>query len=206
MVPKPDPNAAPREDAASHGGDASSSMTLVARAQAGDRDALEQLVARYLPRMRRWARGRLPKGARGLADTSDLVQETVFQTFRQIERFEVRGEGALQAYLRQALMNRVRDYARMAGRRPVTSAFETGAEFPARSPVEEAVGQQVLDRYEDALSRLRETDRELVIARVELGLDIDEIAAAFDKPTPAAARKAVARALLRLAQEMDPAR
>jgi hypothetical protein len=35
---------------------------------------------------------------------------------------------------------------------------------------------------------------------------MDEIAAAFDKPTPAAARKAVARALMRLAREMDPAR
>jgi DNA-directed RNA polymerase specialized sigma24 family protein len=64
----------------------------------------------------------------------------------------------------------------------------------------------VLDRYEDALSRLRDTDRELVVARVELGLDVDEIAAAFSKPTPAAARKAVARALMRLAREMDPTR
>ena len=186
--------------------DASSSLTLLARAQAGDREALDLLITRFLPRMRRWAHGRLPQGARGLADTSDLVQETVFQTFKQIERFEVRGDGALQAYLRQALMNRVRDYARHARRRPVTTALDTGMDPPARSPVEEAVGQQVLDRYEDALSRLRDTDRELVVARVELGLDVDEIAAAFDKPTPAAARKAVARALMRLAREMDPAR
>jgi RNA polymerase sigma-70 factor (ECF subfamily) len=156
--------------------------------------------------MRRWARGRLPLGARGLADTSDLVQETLIQTFKRIEHFEARGEGGLQAYLRQALMNRVRDYARQAGRRPVTTGLDTGMDPPARSPVEQAVGQRVLDRYEDALSRLRDTDRELVVARVELGLDVDEIAAAFGKPTPAAARKAVARALMRLAHEMDPAR
>ena len=106
----------------------------------------------------------------------------------------MRGEGGLQAYLRQALMNRVRDYARQAGRRPVTTGLDTGMDPPARSPVEQAVGQQVLDRYEDALSRLRDMDRELVVARVELGLDVDEIAAAFDKPTPAGTRKAVARA------------
>jgi RNA polymerase sigma-70 factor (ECF subfamily) len=181
-------------------------MTLLARAQAGDRETLDLLIARFLPRMRRWAHGRLPQGARGLADTSDLVQETVIQTFKQIERFEVRGEGALQAYLRQALLNRLRDYARQAGRRPVTTALDTGMDPPGRSPVEQAVGQQVLDRYEDALSRLRDTDRELVVARVELGLDVNEIATAFDKPSPAAARKAVARALMRLAREMDPAR
>src|SRR5436190_18355056 len=37
--------------------DASSSMTLLARAQAGDREALDLLIARFLPRMRRWAHG-----------------------------------------------------------------------------------------------------------------------------------------------------
>lgn len=49
-------------------GDADSSMALLARAQAGDREALDTLIARYLPRMRRWAHGRLPQGARGLGD------------------------------------------------------------------------------------------------------------------------------------------
>jgi RNA polymerase sigma-70 factor (ECF subfamily) len=187
-------------------GDAESSMALLVRAQAGDRDALEHLIARYLPRMRRWAHGRLPQGARGLADTSDVVQETVISTFKQIERFEVRGEGALQAYLRQGLMNRIRDHGRRASRRPVTMPLEGDVDRGGPSPLERAVGQQLLDRYEDALARLRAEDRELIVARVELGLDIDELTAAFNKPTPAATRKAVARALMRLAHEMDPAR
>ncbi len=185
---------------------ADSSMALLARAQAGDREALDGLIARYLPRMRRWAHGRLPQGARGLADTSDVVQETVISTFKQIERFEVRGEGALQAYLRQGLMNRIRDHGRRASRRPVTTPLDSDAGHGGQSPLERAVGQQLLDRYEDALSRLRAEDRELIVARVELGLDIAELTAAFNKPSPAAARKAVARALMRLAHEMDPAR
>jgi RNA polymerase sigma factor (sigma-70 family) len=187
-------------------GDADSSMALLTRAQAGDREALDGLIARYLPRMRRWAHGRLPQGARGLADTSDVVQETVISTFKQIERFEVRGEGALQAYLRQGLMNRIRDHGRRANRRPVTTPLDSDVDHRGPSPIEQAVGQQLLDRYEDALSRLRAEDRELIVARVELGLDVDELSAAFNKPSPAAARKAVARALMRLAHEMDPAR
>jgi hypothetical protein len=41
-------------------------MTLLARAQAGDREALDLLIIRFLPRMRRWAHGRLPPFARDL--------------------------------------------------------------------------------------------------------------------------------------------
>ena len=65
--------------------DAESSMALLKRARAGDRQALEALTARYLPRLRRWASGRLPRWARDLADTEDLVQETVLQTFKRID-------------------------------------------------------------------------------------------------------------------------
>ena len=98
-----------------------SSLTLLARAQAGDRVALESLIARYRPRLQRWASGRLPRWARDMADTQDLVQETLFQTFQKIERFEARGEGALYAYLRQAILNRIRDELRKAKRRPARS-------------------------------------------------------------------------------------
>jgi hypothetical protein len=80
--------------------DPESTFTLVERAQAGDQEALDRLFARHLPPLRRWARGRLPKWARDLADTDDLVQDTLLQTFRRLSVFEVRGPGALlSAYL-----------------------------------------------------------------------------------------------------------
>jgi DNA-directed RNA polymerase specialized sigma24 family protein len=60
----------------------------------------------------------------------------------------------------------------------------------------------MLGRYDSALQRLREPDRELVVARVELGLDYEEIAGLLDKPSIPAARVAVSRALVRLATEM----
>ena len=37
-----------------------SSVDLLLKAQAGDNEALDRLLARYLPRLRRWASGRLP--------------------------------------------------------------------------------------------------------------------------------------------------
>jgi RNA polymerase sigma-70 factor (ECF subfamily) len=179
-----------------------SSLTLLARARAGDRVALELLIARYLPRMQRWASGRLPQWARDMADTQDLVQEALFHTFKRIERFEPRGEGALHAYLRQAILNRIREELRRAKRQPARGELDSAAEDDSRSPLEAAIGQEALERYERALARLRPEDRELVIARIEVGYTNQEIADLLDKPTANAARMAAERAIVRLAKEM----
>jgi RNA polymerase sigma-70 factor (ECF subfamily) len=179
-----------------------STLSLLTRARAGDEGALNELFVRFGPPLRRWASGRLPRWARDLSDTPDLVQETLLQTFRKIEGFEHRGEGALQAYLRQAVMNRIRDELRKAQHRP--DSIELGEDLPdgSVSPLEAAIGAEAVERYESALERLRHEERELIIARVELGLTYSEIAAAAGKPSANAARMAVARALMRLAEEM----
>ena len=62
------------------------------------------------------------------------------------------------------------------------------------------------ERYEAALQRLSDTDRQAVVLRVEFGCDYDEIAAQLQKPSASAARMAVTRALARLAAEMRHAR
>ena len=53
-----------------------------------------------------------------------------------------------------------------------------------------------------ALQRLRPSDRELIVARVELGLEYREIAELLDRPSVGAVRVAISRALMRLASEM----
>ena len=179
-----------------------SSLTLLERAQAGDRHALEVLIGRYLPRLQRWATGRLPSWARDISETQDLVQETVFKAFKQLDRFEVRGEGALQAYLRQALVNRIRSEIRHARRREPAEGLDSQTEDSGPSPLERAIGREAVDRYEQALERLRPTDREAIVGRIELGLNNEELAQALGKPSANAARMAVERAILRLAKEM----
>jgi RNA polymerase sigma-70 factor (ECF subfamily) len=178
-------------------------LTLLERARAGDTEAMDALIARFLPRLRRWATGRLPRWARDLADTHDLVQETVIQAFRRLDTFEVRGDGALQAYLRQVLLNRIRTEIRRAGRRPALDALDSQTSDRGPSPLEAAIGTEALARYEAGLAGLRPNDREIVIARAELGLTNEEIAEAFGKPSPNAARMAVERALFRLAKAMQ---
>ena len=182
--------------------DADTTFRLLERARAGDREALDELFARHIPTLRRWASGRLPRWARDLADTHDLVQETVLQTFKRLETFEPRGEGALQAYLRQGLMNRVRNEFRRAYRRLPAEELDSQAPGERTSPLDAAIRQERLDRYEAALSRLTEEERDLIIARVEMGLTYEEMAQALGKPSWNAARMAATRALLRLAEEL----
>lgn len=185
--------------------DLESTVRLLDRARAGDRAALDALFARYVIRLRRWARGRLPPWARDLAETEDLVQETLLQTFKNLESFEHRGEGALQAYVRQALVNRIRDELRRVQRKPGMSALGGDEAERGPSPLEETIGAEALDRYERALQKLRPEDREAIIARVEMGCTYQELAEALGKPSADAARKAAQRALERLVEEMDRA-
>ena len=183
----------------------SATTDLLQRARRGDQEALNDLFRRQLPPLRRWARGRLPKWTRDLRDTEDLVQETLTQTLRHVDDFEPRHEGALQAYLRQALMNRIRDEIRRVARHPTPAGLddEDGFADAAPSPLEEAIGREAIERYEAALQRLRPEEREVIIARVELQQSYQQIAAAHGKSSPDAARMAVTRALVRLAEEMD---
>lgn len=183
--------------------EAESTLQLLQRARAGDRAAVDALMARYLPRLRRWASGRMPIWARDVADTDDIVQEAVLRTFARIGDFEPRREGALQAYLRQAILNRIRDELRRAGGRPPSIELSPDSPDPGASPFEHAVGAETAERYEAALFTLSDDDREAIIARVELGGSYEEVAFALGKRTADAARMAVGRALLRLAESMN---
>ncbi len=185
--------------------DPESTFHLIERARAGDEQALERLFARHLKPLQRWARGRLPQWARDLADTDDLIQDTLVQTFKRIEGFEPRRVGALQAYLRQAVLNRIRNELRRKGRQPHATDLDGLEVESVESPLEQAIGQEAVERYEGALQRLKAEEREAIIARVEMGYSFEELAEALGKPTPDAARKTAHRALVRLAEEMKRA-
>jgi RNA polymerase sigma-70 factor (ECF subfamily) len=124
---------------------------------------------------------------------------------RRLKYFEPRHEGAFQAYLRQTLLNRVRDEVRRGRRRGHADPLDSAEPTRDPTPLEEAIGQETLDRYETALQRLRPQDREAIIARIEMGLEYTEVASALAKPSVAAAHMAVSRALVKLAKEMTRA-
>jgi RNA polymerase sigma-70 factor (ECF subfamily) len=177
------------------------SLTLLARARAGDQDALDALLARVRPRLERWATGRLPSWARDVADTDDLLQDTLVSAVRNLDTFNPQHETAFSVYLRQTFMNRVRDEMRRAGRRPGHDALDEAAELPSsdRSPLSNLVEQHDLARYEACLARLSPVEREAIIGRLELKYSFQDLADAWGKPSADAARKFVERTIVRLA-------
>lgn len=179
-----------------------STVDLLARAKTGDDGAIDTLFRRCLPPLHRWARGRLPSHARSLGDTQDLVQETVMHALRRLGAFECRHQGALQAYLRQAIQNRIIDEVRRAQSRPSPSELLDHHADPGPSALQRVIGREGIEAYEAALQQLKPAEREAVIARIELQQSYEEIALALDKPTVDAARVAVKRALARLIEAM----
>jgi RNA polymerase sigma-70 factor (ECF subfamily) len=183
--------------------DPGTTAVLIERVRDGDEAALGELMTRFLPRVRRWASGRVPAALRTMADTSDIVQDVLLRTFRRVERLDVEREGGLQAYLRRAVLNRIRDEFRQAHVRRPGAELDSGHPDEAPSPLESAIGREVLERYEAALAGLRPIDREAIIARIEMGFSYAEVAQLIGKPSPNAARMAVERAMQRVLDAMS---
>ena len=173
-------------------------IELVLSARNGDHMALEALLERCLPPLKRWAHGRLPARARGGLDTGDLVQEAAMHVLARLDKFEPRHVGAMQAYLRMSVINRIRDEIRKVGRRPEVVELTTEPPSDVTSPLELVIREEGYERYRSALGRLRTRDREMVVARVEVQWTIQEIAHRFGMPSIDAARVAVSRSLKRL--------
>ena len=176
-------------------------VALLARANSGDADALNQLVERSLPPLRRWARGRLPQWARGLADTQDLVQDAVLRALPRLSSFEPRYPGALQAFLRQAVANHIIDEIRRVGRRPQLDLPDDMPD-PGTSPLQRVIDREGIERYERALQQLKPIEREAIIARLELQQSYEEVAVALGKPNANAARMTVTRGIAQLMKAM----
>ena len=193
----------PREGPAADPLTAEMTVDLVALARQGDEAALDRLIRRCLPPLRRWAHGRLPQSSRPAQETADLVQDVVIAALKRLGSFEVRHQGALQAYLRQAVVNRIRDIIRQRDRRPEHVELPEAIEDDGPSPLEQAIGTENIERYERGIARLEASDREAIIGRIEMQYSYEELAVVLNKPSPAAARMAVTRAVKRLAKEMS---
>ena len=178
------------------------SRELLRRVKQGDRGALEELFSRHLPRLRRWTRGRLGRWARTIQDTSDLIQEAALRTFQHLGTFEPRHDKALQAYLRTTVQSQISDEYRRIAVRGVTAELDENHADTAPSPLDATVAADIEARYRRALAQLNDSERELIVGRVELGYSHEQLAAMTGRRSPDAARVALRRALVRLAGAM----
>lgn len=188
------------------GGDrreATSTRELLVRARGGEPEARERLFARLLAPLRQWARGRLSRRSRGALDTEDLVQDALLGTMARLDRIEHRGPGAVAAYARQIILNRLRDEQRRHQRRDPAIDLDPDLAAAGATPEAEALEADLTGRVRAALSRLSPEERALLAARLDEDLDFRALAERFGKASPDAARMAFNRALARLAEAAD---
>jgi RNA polymerase sigma-70 factor (ECF subfamily) len=180
----------------------------VRAARAGDRAALNTLFARYLPWVLDTVALRLGRRRQDIGGIEDLVQESLLDAFRSIDRFQERSEGSFRHWLARIVENNVRDQERRrraqkrgSGNEQVfRDVFESTIEAPGVSG-REATPSQVAGQHENAalvesaLLQLPARTREVLILRDRCDMAFDEVAATMGLGSAESARTTYRRAL-----------
>jgi len=197
--------------------DLSESARLVALAQGGDEAALDDLITRYLDRLRRIVRIRMGSGLAARMEVDDVVQETMLMASQEIGGLQVRSQASILQWLSKIALNRIRDankYFGAAKRAAPTVPLRggdgcdssAGGVDPAADetrPGERVERDEVTRILDEAVARLADDDREVVLRRDYEGADWDEIAEQLGR-TPGATRKLHQRAWIRLRRIARP--
>ena len=179
--------------------DPRATRVLIDSASSGSEPALKAICDRFGPQLTAWGQGRLPPHARDLLATEDIAQDVIVRSLARLGGFKSQDRGSFLAYLKTAFMNRVRNEIRNASRRPQREEVQDSVPDPAPSPIEQLLGREAEERYNEALKLLSAEEQELVIGRLELQMTYQELAIHTAKPSPDAARMAGNRAIRKLA-------
>jgi RNA polymerase sigma-70 factor (ECF subfamily) len=184
-------------------------------ARAGSPQALGAALEAYRNYLLLIAEAELDPQLRAKAGASDLVQETFLEAQRDFAGFDGTSDDELRAWLRRLLLNNLANFARRyhADKRraarevplqPADSSATPGGRVPADtpSPSGQAAANEQTDAVQQALARLPDDYRQVLLWRYQEQCSFEEIAQRLGR-TANAARKLWARALERLQREMD---
>jgi RNA polymerase sigma-70 factor (ECF subfamily) len=195
--------------------DLTRTLELVRRAQAGDGESLERLLARYYDRVRRIVRLRLGKKLREKLESGDILQEVFLDAVNRFDRFEMRDEASLLQWLSRKVEWQIGDQADRLSAAKRDAHKETPLDAPAAiegeeaaaaieirerapQPFEEASSNEDRETVEACMEQLSEEYRELIILRDYVGYSWEEIAAQARRPSAGAARMMHAKAMIEL--------
>ena len=150
--------------------DRRSDTELVRRAARGEEPAFAELVGRYREPLERLI-GYQVNGS----EAEDLLQETLLSAWRDLSR--LRDPDKVKAWLLQVARNRCRDFLKRSGRREIPTeeeSLELEANRLGWVPGQQAAAAEVVG---EALARIPEPDRRLIMAYYLDGRSVLEIAA-----------------------------
>jgi len=169
---------------------------LVAKAQAGNRKAFENLVARYNGRLREAVEVRMGRQVRGKVELDDVLQETFLRAFESIVHFQWRNEGGFLRWLVAIAENRIRDEIKGPRGKEVLELDEQSP-IENTSPSRMARRDERFDRLKESVALLSPDHREVILLSRIRGLKIREIAQQMGR-----SESAVKNLLLRALQEL----
>lgn len=195
-------------------------MCLLSLARAGHLDALGQLLELYRNYLELLARLQISRRLRGKIDAADLVQETFLEAHAGFAQFRGTTEAELVGWLRQILTSNALSLARRylgTQRRDVrlerqladeleqsSRVLDRGLIAPLSSPSQQAAKREQAVLLADALKRLPEDYREVIVLRQLEGLSFHEVAQRMERSLDSV-KKLWMRALTRLRQELEAA-
>lgn len=159
--------------------DLHTSVNLVRHAQAGDSQALSDLLARYESRLHRIVRVRLGSKLKQHVESVDIVQETFTVAFQKIDAFELRSHASILQWLARIAENKIRETNKflfadkrnrdrnLAMDAPKDDASVSGLRLAAEQTAvpERAMKQEVRELMDAAMTRLQEDHREVILLR-----------------------------------------
>jgi RNA polymerase sigma-70 factor (ECF subfamily) len=172
-------------------------VQLLRLARTGSRAALGELLEWYQNYLTLLARLQIGRRLRSKIDPADLVQETFLEAHRHFDRFQGNTEAELVAWLRGILATNLAHLLRRylgTQRRDVRlerqleidldqSSRVLGQAFPApqSSPSQQAARREQAVLLADALQRLSDDYREVIVLRQLEGLTFPEVARRLDR-------------------------
>jgi RNA polymerase sigma-70 factor (ECF subfamily) len=194
---------------------------LLRQARAGSGPALGQLLELYRSYLSLLARLQIGRRLQGKVDPADLVQETFLEAHRNWAQFRGRSEGELVQWLRQILASRLSELIRrylgtrrrdvrldreLAGELDQSShVLDRGLVAPQSSPSQQAARREQAVLLADALERLPEDYREVIILHHMEALSLPEVARRMGR-SEHSVEKLWARALARLRRTLGDLR
>jgi RNA polymerase sigma-70 factor, ECF subfamily len=179
------------------------------RADRGDREALDELLVRYLPQLHTFVHARLGSALRARDSSVDVVQSVCRQLLAASEKFEFRGEDRFRAWLFTAALNKIRERHRRAhadkrddqrdgGAFDAADASSLAAIAHMLTPSQDAVGRETATALAAALAELSEEHREVITLARLVELPHAVIAEVMGRTEPAT-RQLLARGMVQLA-------
>jgi len=168
------------------------------------------LALKYRPFLKAIAAAEFPDHLQSRIDDSDLVQETLLKATRQVDQFRGSTEKELEAWLRETLLNQIRDSLRFHGRQQRDVGIEIAVPLSEISTSDPTASEQVRkaeakELIQRCLSDLPEDYRTVLLLRQQNDLSFVEISDQMQR-SPDAVRMLWGRAILVLGEKLKSLR